>query len=82
MTLPNIHLGGTPRSMLHGDYQRAEHAVWEAMQAFQHIEFHGRDYPADRWDAAVEERTKALKALQSAYLYLNAHSEHTAPSIV
>jgi hypothetical protein len=82
MTLPNIHLGGTPRSMLHGDYQRAEHALWEAMKAFESIEFNGRDYLGSSWDAAVEERTKTLKALQSAYLYLNAHAEHTAPTIV
>ena len=80
--LPVIHSGGTHRDCLHEDYLRAECCLHDALQAFDRIEFHSRDYHLNKsWDNALEERERIREYMTKALFYLNAHAEHTAPQL-
>lgn len=80
--LPVLHIGGTHRNCLHEDYLKAQNALYDAIQAFDGIEFNSRDYFLNNsWDAAVAKRTEVREQLLRALTYLDAHSEHTAPPL-
>ena len=79
MTLPTLHLGGTPRSRLLEGYCRAHEAVYAAIQALDDVEFNHRDYPdTDQWDAAVRERVEAREHLRQVLVYTMEHAEHAS----
>ena len=69
--LPVIHSGGTHRDCLHEDYLRAHHALYEAIHAFDQIEFNQRDYHLNgSWNDALAHRTHARTQLLKVLTYL------------
>ena len=79
MILPTIHSGGTSRALLIRDYDRAARAFKEFVDAWETIEFNGRDYYRQgpgAWDTAVEERYKHTQALDELCDYLTEIRTH------
>lgn len=79
LTLPTIHLNGTSRKMLTEGYFEAWNRLNEAIDAFNKIEFNGRDYyvqPEGAWPKARTERDCAARQLHEVHKYLEAHLIH------
>ena len=82
--LPCIHINGTSPITLRDDYIAASDALYQAMRAFDKIEFNSRDYYplGDRaWSEARANRQIHADALANARAYLMEHAEHAADAI-
>jgi len=79
MILPTIHSGGTLRAALIRDYDAAARAFKDFVDAWQAIDFNGRDYYRQgpgAWDTAVDERYKHTQALDELCDYLTEIRTH------
>jgi hypothetical protein len=80
ITMPTIHLNGTPVGDLLIDNCDAGFAIKSAIVRIHKMEFHMRDYyPVEgAWDKAVAERAEVLKKLHECSEYFIAIAEHCA----
>lgn len=79
MTLPTVHLNGTPRSVLVNGYSNAIEKLREAENAFHNIEFNPRDYYVqgpNAWNNAADEHITHLNNIIRAIDYLENHLNH------
>jgi hypothetical protein len=79
MILPTIHSGGTSRAALIRDYDAAAKAFKDFIDAWEAIEFNGRDYyvqGSPAWHVAVQERYKHTQALDELCDYLTEIRTH------
>jgi len=79
MILPTIHSCGTSRAALIRDYDTAAKAFKGFVDAWERIEFNGRDYYRQgpgAWDTAVDERDKHTQALDELCDYLTEIRTH------
>ena len=79
MILPTIHSGGTSRDALIRDYDAAARAFKDFVDAWQAIDFNGRDYYRQgpgAWDTAVDERYEHTQALDKLCDYLTEIRTH------
>ncbi len=78
-TLPTIHLNGTGKKSLLEDYDNALNKLQDAIEEFNKIQFHARDYYVqgpDAYNSALNERIEQAKKLKEVYEYLLAHAVH------
>lgn len=79
MILPTIHSGGTSRAALIRDYDAAARAFKDFVDAWQAIDFNGRDYyvqGSPAWHLAVEERYQHTQDLDKLCDYLTEIRTH------
>ncbi len=79
MILPTIHRNGTSIEALTASYELAEKELNRAINAFDKIEFNGRDYYPQgekAWRDAVEERSEIAKKFAEISEYLDNHRLH------
>jgi hypothetical protein len=71
--IPLIHLNGNSKESLEGQYEAADAALWEAVDKFNSIEFHPRDYyplPEGSWNQALIERQEIAQAFKKIQDYI------------
>ena len=79
MILPTIHSGGTSRAALIRDYDAAARAFKDFVDAWEAIDFNGRDYyvqGSPAWHLAVKERYKHTQSLDGLCDYLTEIRTH------
>ena len=79
MILPTIHSGGTSRAALIRDYDAAARAFKDFVDAWQAIDFNGRDYYRQgpgAWDTAADERYEHTQSLDKLCDYLTEIRTH------
>lgn len=70
LTLPTVHMNGTPARMLLEGYDTAMEKLQDAMDAMSAIEFNARDYyvqGSDAFEKAREEKFARMAKLQAVY---------------
>ena len=78
-TFPTIHLNGTSKKMLLDGYIEALHALKDAQEALQRIEFNARDYYVqgpDAWNKARDEMADQFGKLNEVEGYLTEVAIH------
>lgn len=78
-TFPTIHLNGTSKQMLLDGYVAALHALKDAQEALQKIEFNARDYYVqgpDAWNTARDEMADQFGKLNEVEGYLTEVAIH------
>ena len=74
LIVPTVHLNGDSKRALHAQYEAAEEAVYEAINALNEITVHGRDYCPQGNDAindAVEQHRQFRQALHTVKTHLS-----------
>jgi hypothetical protein len=65
--IPLIHMNGNSKAALAAQYENADSALYDAVEKFNAIEFHPRDYYPlgdGSWDQATMERAEVQAAFR------------------
>ena len=81
LILPVIHMNGSGSRILSRDYDKAYSALLQAIEEFQSVTFHSRDYyviSPDAFEKARVKRAEMYEKLESVREYLEIHINHVS----